>query len=999
MNVDKISAARHREPRVRFFEYSPQHPHQISTQLSRGTGKGTVLFEMRKHATTAACTTGSSWVRSSEKIDAPKNAAFCKAAENVGTFSQIPPQTPGLSTSRGDKCAASAVFIRHRMLMAFALCFLGISSAWANCSSSGGIFGTWFSDANELPAFRYTLAQDSPTYGGYPTTQFGQRREHWHHIGNDRLTAMAYNDGYIVLSGQERGPVLYNRFAPHQQNYAGGFSFVNDSEETWATAYAYRPRGAKVHREFGAGYTTTGILYRDIAVTRRTYAPRGDSTFLISEISLHNTGTTPRTLEHYEYWDANQHQLAIQPMRTGKGAYLWDVERDAINASFVDEATWDAQNHTLRIHKHLKKRPEGITADTPSTIDYFPADIFLTDLTRQSLGHFVDQKRFFGSAGPSQPHAVVKKLRPDALPVRAEGKGQQFLLVLKSTVYLAPGEQQSLKYAYGYAWKRNGTLEGAIRQALAPEQSPASWKDRLPRIAVDDDCSLDRELQWKAYQLLSSTGFRDYFDLHIVPQGSAYLYLHGVEGAPRDQALFSLPLTFLDPALTRDQLLFIMRMTKAEDGGIYYGLAGHGKGTSMGLHRYPSDLDLFFLMALSHYLAATGDKEFLREMVPFYPKEAPPPKGIASNTVLDHARAAIRHLYTTIGFGTNGLIRIGDGDWHDGIVLENALRSANLHVEYGNSVRYGESIYNSALALYALPFFADLIEDSDPNFAATIREPLAALRTATLRQFNGKWFNRAILRNILNKPVVIGKDNIDLAAQVWPLIAGLLGDSERRTLIEEIRKQLDLPSPTGAMEQPGGLIWPALSHLLTWGYALQNEPAFAWEQLRKTSYAQRAQQFPDNWIGIWSAPDALYPASYAPNPGGTWASPVTPMTDFPVMNNNADAMWILGLLRASGISSHPKGIAIDLRNPTPAQRLDFPLLSTTFSERAISGIYRAANNGSLFLHIALPSNASDTPHATVKGRAVDIPNPRANDTVQLKLQFTRSEEVPFTLEY
>src|SRR6185503_15013603 len=94
----------------------------------------------------------------------------------------------------------------------------------------------------------------------------------------------------------------------------------------------------------------------------------------------------------------------------------------------------------------------------------------------------------------------------------------------------------------------------------------------------------------------------------------------------------------------------------------------------------PSDLDLFFLLALTEYLSATGDMDFLRLKIPFYSAGELPtlPPGAQDTTVLDHARAAVKHLIEVVKVGDHGLIRIGDGDWSDGVVFDNLTRMAGV---------------------------------------------------------------------------------------------------------------------------------------------------------------------------------------------------------------------------------------------------------------------------------------------------------------------------------
>ena len=114
-----------------------------------------------------------------------------------------------------------------------------------------------------------------------------------------------------------------------------------------------------------------------------------------------------------------------------------------------------------------------------------------------------------------------------------------------------------------------------------------------------------------------------------------------------------------------------------------------------GIHRTPSDLDLFFLWALTEYLAATGDRAFLEDPSPFWPKATSAPVATP-----EHARASLTHLMDVVGLGPDGLIRVRTGDWSDGIVFEADDRELAEEI--------GESIPNTQMAVWVLPRAAAL---------------------------------------------------------------------------------------------------------------------------------------------------------------------------------------------------------------------------------------------------------------------------------------------------
>ena len=73
-------------------------------------------------------------------------------------------------------------------------------------------------------------------------------------FGNHRVNALAFNDGYVEVVTQDRGPTYLNKADEARAAFGGGFSFVDDGESTWVTAYKWRPQGARTLRRFGMGY-------------------------------------------------------------------------------------------------------------------------------------------------------------------------------------------------------------------------------------------------------------------------------------------------------------------------------------------------------------------------------------------------------------------------------------------------------------------------------------------------------------------------------------------------------------------------------------------------------------------------------------------------------------------------------------------------------------------------------------------------------------------------
>jgi hypothetical protein len=612
-----------------------------------------------------------------------------------------------------------------------------------------------------------------------------------------------------------------------------------------------------------------------------------------------------------------------------------------------------------------------------------------------------DQGEVFGAGTLAQPEAVVDP-RPGELLSATYAGGQPAALVMRSDLHLEPGVPRTLRFAYGYL--PPGVDLGVLDRYRGPGVDPwlesaGQWQAAVAGVAVSGMPDLTGEAVWRSAQLLGSSVYLEYYGLHVIPQGSAYLYLSGGDGAPRDQALFTVPAVYLDPAAAREMLELIMKVTDAGKGDITYSFTGHGVNESAFIHHHPSDLDLFFLMALGEYLAATGDLGFLSRDVDFHPKDATAlPPGAQGRTVLDHVRAAFRHLTDTVGLGSHGLIRVADGDWSDGIVYRSPYPRAILH-----TMQHGESVPNSEMALVVLPLMATLIDAADPGLATEMRAYADALVGPVRETFGSSWFGRAWMRDAWDRPYLAGSDGVadpragevylDLEAQPWGLLAGVLTDAEREAVLDEVEARLDDDSPIGPRLQEGGQVWPAISQLMTWAYS-RYRPDAAWRSLDEHLYATHTREFPEVWMGTLSGPDG-WTSSGGDDPGGTWNSFFTPMVDFPVNNMNPDAMWFLGLLRTAGLEPAGDGLSITPRRSGDTFTLDTALLRIEVDPHRIAGEYRAHNDGSIVMHVGVPAGAA--PQASVGGTAVAATV--SGGQVALPLTFRDGATVPFSVAW
>jgi len=470
------------------------------------------------------------------------------------------------------------------------------------------------------------------------------------------------------------------------------------------------------------------------------------------------------------------------------------------------------------------------------------------------------------------------------------------------------------------------------------------------RATVPGHDYLSRETEWHSYYLQACTLYSEYFDAHFVDQGSAYGYLQGASGAPRDYALFVLALVYLRPDLAKETLRFLFRTQKHRDGGFPYATFGYGKASGGGVHSLSSDLDLFVMWALAEYVNVTRDFDFLNEDNAYYPK-ADGKRG----TVLEDVRASWKHLNEKIGLGPHGLIRAGTGDWNDVLIAFSRVPPLTIW--------RGESSLNAGLATVALPAMADALQQADPALAAEMRALAAQQAQALQQMWTGQWVARGYTGWLHNK---LGVDRIFLDTQAFGVLGGVWSAAQRGTLFDNIQRICVDPQPAGALALyppmrgpllvPGsdtnGGTWAAVDGWTTWAW-MQHDPAAAWKFYLRTTMAARAEAYPDNWYGIWSGPDA-FNAHYHPKPEQTFNHNATPMHHFAIMNANRHALPLLDMVKFAGFGAQDGVITIDPKLPFEDFSVNAPLMGCTYTRDSCEGYYVPQVDGEFRFRVRLP---------------------------------------------
>ncbi|MBU1670295.1 MAG: hypothetical protein KKF41_14395 [Actinobacteria bacterium] len=740
-----------------------------------------------------------------------------------------------------------------------------------SAAGAGGSFGSWGTDGLGLPCFDLDPhVFDDPTL----VLPAGGPGDIWHQVGNDRLTATAHAGGRFTLYAFEGGPVALT-------GPGGGSRW-----EVLTAAGAPAPVGTPEAVRWGTGYAEWRWSTDRVTVTRTVTAPYGDLPCLVVDVRV----SAPEPVRVREVWTLRPYPLIPGPLMSRTRPVFRDGQP-------LRWATWRLMFATSAAARRL------------------------TDLLRALAGWSMplSPHRDHGGSGavvlasrhPGRSTGLVPRLERDVFVSIVDAPGARIEASSRrpavSVTLAVPLGEGGGAFSYTVGLAARGEVDGAVEEIRGSRgRGPECWAGAFST-AIGSEPALQREASWHFYYLRSARVEEDLMGPYI-PQGSAYGFVHGGQGAPRDYAFSAVPLACLDPPAASELLRVTARMMRP-DGSTYYAHAGRGALGPPLVHSFPTDLSLFFMWALAEYVWASGDAEFLSERVPFGPG------GGGGSTMLDRALAAWRHTRDGVGTGPHGMLRVGSGDWSDPLALMVGDRRA--------FARDGESSFNTAMGAHVLPMGADLLADSHPADAREMRQYAASLRSCMEASWQGRWYPRGYD----GRGGVLGGEHLFLDAQVWCLIAGI-GDAERcRTLSRTVHGLCEVPSPVGAtiLDRPhrvrlgilppgwdcNGGVWAAMNSLLAWGYALR-EPGLALQCLKRQSLAAHATAYPRVWFGVWSGPDA-YNSYLGMRPGETFIHPATPMQEFPVMNSNAHAGPLLGLLKALGVQASPAGVTVTPR--------------------------------------------------------------------------------------
>jgi len=387
-----------------------------------------------------------------------------------------------------------------------------------------------------------------------------------------------------------------------------------------------------------------------------------------------------------------------------------------------------------------------------------------------------DRKEFIGKNGSIEKPEALKRISLS----NTVGAGYDPCLAVNSKIELAIDEERDMIVLLGQEEESSkiedmiykyGNIEG-VNKAL--EEVKSYWSDLLNVIQVKTpDKTMDIMLNgWLIYQTLVC---RIWARTAFYQSGGAYGF--------RDQLQDVMALSYLDPSITRKQIIYSASRQFVEGDVQHW---WHPVVESGIRTRFSDDL-LWLPYVTIDYIKNTGDYSILDEEVSYIEDEPLKPgederynatkKSLQKGSIYEHCLKAVEK---SLVFGKHNIPLMGSGDWNDGMSTVGNKGS-------GESVWMGWFIYSildKFIPICKIKGDEDLAEkySETKNFIILNMEKNA---------WDGDWYRRAYFDD--GSPLGSVENDecqIDSLVQSWAVISGGAKDSRAKICMESLEKHL-----------------------------------------------------------------------------------------------------------------------------------------------------------------------------------------------------------------
>jgi len=582
------------------------------------------------------------------------------------------------------------------------------------------------------------------------------------YLGDPEYGAIISNNaaGYSFVKSGANGRITRFRFNSDMA-LPGRYIYIRDNADGdyWSASWQPVGKPAETYKSecrHGTGYTVISSEYSGICSETTYYVPL-KKTYEVWKLELTNNSRKDRDLSVFGFVEFTnednyeQDQVNLQ--------YSLFISR----TKFVDNKI--LQTISENSSEDIRCRFFGMTGAGVSA-------------ACGSLSDFIGNYRTY-----SNPVAVERGKCSNTMNYNSNSCG-----ALQSDITLRAGETINLIYILGQ--KDSNQADAILREYSDPAKAGADiaelkdfWHTKLQNFSVETPSEEFNNMVnvWNAYQC---------FITFIWSRAASFIYCGLRNGyGYRDTVQDIQGIIHLDPEMAADKIRFMLSAQTKCGGGLPLVKFTHNAGhentpddpeyvKETGHPSYRADDALWLFPTICKYIAETGNRDFLKEMVVYADG--------GEDTVYDHLKNAIRFSLDHMG------------EHH---------MPAGLHADWNDCLRLGqkgESTFVAFQLYYAMNIICGMASEmNDSEYISYINEKKSELSEA----LDTCWDADRFIRGIREDGIRVGarKDpeaNMWLNPQSWSIISGFDAQSRANKAMESVHSILNTPYGAKLLEPP-----------------------------------------------------------------------------------------------------------------------------------------------------------------------------------------------------
>ncbi len=564
--------------------------------------------------------------------------------------------------------------------------------------------------------------------------------------------------GYSFVKSGAAGRIL--RYMFNQFDEPGRYIYLRDQDsgDFWSASWRPVEKDLKEYdtiTRHGTSYTEIESEYNGIATKALYYVPL-DATHEVWRLTVTNTGDEPRKIGVFGYCEFTTESFYTQ---------------DLVNMQYTQFITVTEfhKDHILeRINQFCHVNPDGSNG----------SERFFGLAGAPVESYTGRRERFLGVHRFNCPQGVMDGKLDDSLNFNGNPCG-----ALQTTLELQPGESRAVAFILGQ--KTEKEAEALVKRykdtAYVVDAELRTlidyWHGKLRNLTIHtpDDNLNTMVNTWNAFQCFTTFVWSRAASLIYCGERNGYGY--------RDTVQDIQGIIHLDPEMAKDRIRFMLSAQVHHGAGLPLVKYTHNPGhedtpeqdsyvKSTGHPAYRADDAMWLFPTVYKYIAETGDKDFLNEVIPFADYD--------EGTVIEHLKRAID--FTMHHLGAHGMPAGLHADWNDCLKLG----------------AQGESSFVAFQFYMALRQLDELLPDTAEH--KEYKAWLKATRENQLKLINEHfWEDDRFRRGYTQEGAVIGSKHDPEAAmwlnpQSWCVISEAATKEQAEKSMETVYQQLNTPN-------------------------------------------------------------------------------------------------------------------------------------------------------------------------------------------------------------